>query len=257
MNNIHGDRQYLKFWKEYLDCPERKDYEVCSSRNPGKYCIEFRNCKSAEFFNSIETSKKLMDCEYYPPSILVKKDRDWESLELEEDEFYNCYTKYYRSLEISVCNGKNFIYNSRPSYPFLIQDRIEPKFEGQRESVFILYVKKDNTISAYYAPTSIENKIALLECLCNVQEYIIPKFDSKNLSEIEYFLTEFDIVEDKNNKFWVKGINWDPQFEPNWIPNMEKMVDDIFHHMQTKEFNYFLDLSLEKLFQTHCSKSSL
>ena len=222
--------------------------EICTSQSTGKYCIEFKNCKAAEFFNSIETNKKLMDCEYYPPSIIVKKDRDWNILELEEDEFYNCYPKYYGSSETSVCIGKNFIRNSKPNFPFLVQDRIHPKFENQEEKLFILYVKKDNTISAYYSPTSIENKTALLECLCNVQEYIIPKFDAKNYCEIEYLLTEFGIVEDKNDKFWVKGINWDPKISNDW----EKMVVDIFHHMNNSEFNYFL-----KLVQTHFSNSSL
>jgi hypothetical protein len=203
--------------------------KICTSKFPGKYC------KAAEFFNSIETSKKLCNCEYYPPSIIVKKDRDWNILELEEDEFYNCYPKYYGSSEMSVCIGKNFIRNSKPNFPFLVQDRILSKFDNDGESVFILYVKKNNIISAYYAPTNIENKTALLECLCNVQEFIIPKFD-----EIEYLLTEFEVIEDKNDKFWVKGVNWDPKFS-----------DDIFYNMNNSEFNYF-----EKLVRTHCSNSS-
>ena len=216
MNNIQGDRQYLKYWRAYLDNPE-----ICTSKFQGKYCIEFRNFKAAEFFNSIETSKMLSDCEYYPPSIIVKID--------------------------SVCIGKNFIRNSKPSFPFLVQDRIQPKFDNDGESVFILYVKKNNIISAYYAPTSIENKSSLLECLCNIQEFIIPKFDTKNYCEIEYFLTEFEVIEDKNNKFWVKGVNWDPKFSND----LEKMVDDIFYNMNNSGFNYF-----EKLVQTHCSNSS-
>ena len=247
---IEGDRQYLKYWREYLDSPEKEDISICSSRFPGKYCIEFRNCKGAEFFNSLETIKKLMDCEYYPPSIIVKKDRDWNILELEDDEYYNCYPKYYGSSENSVCFGKEFIVNSKLNYPFVIQDRIDAKIENE-DSVSVLYVKKDNKISAYYAPTTIENKSSLFECLYNVQQYIIPKFDSKNYSDIEYFLTKYDVVEDKTDKFWVKGINWAPYWEPNW----EQMVDDIFHHMQTQEFNYFLPL--EKFFQTHCSNCSL
>ena len=108
-------------------------------------------------------------------------------------------------------------------------------------------MKKNNIILAYYAPTHIENKTALLECLCNVQEFIIPKFDAKNYSEIEYFLTEFEVIEDKNNKFWVKGVNWDPKLSNE----LEKMVDDIFYNMNNSEFNYF-----KKLVQTHCSNSS-
>jgi len=252
MSIIEGDREYLKYWRVYLDCPGKKDISICSSKFQGKYCIEFRNYKCAEFFNSIETSKKLMDCEYYPPSIIVKKDRDWEILELDEDELYNCYPKYYRSSEISVCIGKKFIKNSKPSFPFLVQDKIISKSENDGESVFILYVKKNNCISAYYAPIIIENKNGLIESLCYTQKYIIPKFDAKNYSEIEYFLTQFDVVEDNNYKFWIKGINWDPKLSNN----AEKMIDDIFHHMNNSEFNYFLPLSLEKLIQTHCSNSS-
>jgi hypothetical protein len=247
MNNTHEERQYIKCWKKYLDNPE-----ICTSKFPGKYCIEFRNYKSAEFFNSIETCKKFMDCEYYPPSIIVKKDRDWDTLELDEREFYNCYPKYYGSSEISVCMGKKFIRNSKPSFPFLIQDRILSKFENDGESVFILYVKKNNCITAYYAPTTIENKSNLLECLCYIQKYIIPKFDAKNYSEIEYFLTQFDVVEDNNDKFWIKGINWDPKL----LDNENKIIDDILHHMNNLEFNYFLPLCLEKLVQTHFSNSS-
>jgi len=254
MSHIQGDRQYLKYWRAYLDSPEKKDISICSSRFPGKYCIEFRNFKGAEFFNSLETIKKLMDCEYYPPSIIVKKERDWNILELEEDEYYNCYPKYYGSSENSVCLGKEFIVNSKLNYPFIIQDRIDAKFENE-ESVFVLYVKIENTISAYYAPNQIENKNGLLECLNDVQQYIIPKFDSKNYCEIEYFLTTYDIVEDKKDKFWVKGINWDSQLDPIWCPNLEQMVGDIFYHMQTNEFNYFLPL--EKFVQIHCSNCSL
>lgn len=258
MNNIQEDRQYLKYWRSYLDKQDKKDIQICSAKIPGKYCIEFKNFKAAEFFNSLEISKKLMDSSYYPPSIIVKKERDWDILELEEDEFYNCYPKYYGSLENSVCMGKKFIKNSKPSYPFLIQDKIEPKFEDYEESIFILYVKKDNNISAYCTPTSIENKKALFECLYNIQQFIIPKFDSKNYCENEYLFTEFDIIEDSYGKFWVKGINWDPNLDSNSKSNeTEKIIADIFNHMQTQEFSYLLDLSLEKFFQTHCSNSSL
>lgn len=256
MSYINGDRQYLKYWKLYLNTAERENLSICSNKFPGKYCIEFQNFKPAEFFNSIETNKKLMDCLHYPPSIIVKKERDWNILELEEDEYYYCYPKYYGSSENSVCLGKQFIINRKPNYPFLIQDKINPKYENKEESVFILYVKKDNIISAYYSPSSIENKKGLLECLNNIQQFIIPKIDSKNYSEIEYLLTKFDVVEDKYNKFWLKGINWDPQFEEELSSNCEKMVEDIFQHMKKQEFNYFLDLSLEKLVQTHCSNFS-
>ena len=251
MNNIQGDRQYLKYWREYLDCPGKKDMQICSSKIPGKFCIEFQNFKASEFFNSLETTKKLMDCEYYPPSIIIKKDRDWDILELEDDEYYNCYPKYYGSSETSVCNGKNFIVNSKPKYPFIVQDRIEPKSPDCESSIYILYVKKDNIISAYYAPTMLENKKSLLECIHNVQKYIIPKFDTKNYCEIEYLLTEFDVIEDINDKIWLKGINWDPKFDSK----LKNIIEDIFQHIQKQEFNYFL--SLEKLFQTHFSNFCL
>jgi hypothetical protein len=234
MNSIQGDRQYLKYWREYLNNPE-----ICSSKIPGKYCIEFRNFKASEFFNSLETCKKLMDCLYYPPSIIVKKDRDWDILELEEDEFYNCYPKYYGSVNASVCIGKRFIKNSKPIYPFLVQDRVDSKIEDDEQSVFILYVKKNNSISVYYAPTEFENNSCLLEALSNVQNFIIPKIDAKNYCEIEYLLTQFDVVEDKNNKFWIKGIKWDPNCEINYL---KKIVDDIDNHIKTQKFNYFLEL---------------
>jgi len=251
MNKIQGDRQYLNYWRYYLDT-YGKDIEICSSKIPGKYCIEFRNFKPFEFFNSLETSKKLMDCEYYPPSIIVKKERDWDILELEENEFFNCYPKYYDTTEISVCQGKNFIYNSKPNFPFLVQDKIETLKE---EHIFILYLKKENIISAYYAPVNIENKENLLNCLCNIQKFIIPKFDSKNYSENEYLLTKYDIIEDINNKFWLKGIHWDPQFGVDFVSTLKNIVEDIFHHINYSEFNYFLPL--EKLFHTHVSNSSL
>jgi hypothetical protein len=258
MNNIQGDRQYLKYWRSYLDKPEREYFSICSAKIPGKYCIEFKNFKAIDFFNSLETSKKLMNSDYYPPSIIVKKERDWDILELEEEEFYNCYPKYYGSSENSICIGKKFIKNSKPSYPFLIQDKIQSKSENNDESIFILYVKKDNNISAYYAPTKIENTNSLLCCLINIQQFIIPEFDSKNYSEIEYLITEFDVIEDNHDKFWVKGINWDPNFDSNSkLNNLDKIVNDIFQHIQTLKFNYFLDLSLEKFVQTHCSSSSL
>lgn len=203
----------------------------------------------------METYKKLLECDNYPPSIIVKKDRDWDILELEEDEYYNCYPKYYGSSEIGVCQGKKFLVHSKPKYPFLIQNRIQPKFEGNEEYVFILYLKKGNTIFAYYFPINIENKDDFLNCLCNVQEFIIPKFDNKNYSEIEYLLTRFDIVEDKNGKFWVKGINWDPQFGVELESNLNKMVEDIYQHINYSTFNYFAPL--EKFVQTHVSNSSL
>ena len=146
MSIIEGDRPYLKYWKEYLNCPEKKEISICSSRFPGKYCIEFRYFKGSEFFNSLETSKKLMDCEYYPPSIIIKKNRDWDILELDENEYYNCYPKYYGSSENSVCLGKKFIVNSKLSYPFLVQDQIEAKLRYKLDSIYVLYVKKDNKI---------------------------------------------------------------------------------------------------------------
>jgi hypothetical protein len=89
--------------------------------------------------------------------------------------------------------------------------------------------------------------------LLNIQDFIIPKLESKNFCEIEYLLTEFDIIEDKNNKYWLKGINWDPNFDQN---ELQKIVDDIFLHIKIQKFNYLLDLSLEKFVQTHFSNSS-
>ena len=70
-----------------------------------------------------KTTKKLQDCEYYPPSLIVKKERDWNILELEDDQYYYCKPKYgCQSKNISVCLGKEFIVNQKLEYPFVIQD---------------------------------------------------------------------------------------------------------------------------------------
>lgn len=282
---IDGNRAYIRFIKKYLEkkniheanTEQTDNYLISSSRIPGKYCIEFRNFKGVEFFNKLETTKKLLDCEYYPPSLIVKKERDWNILKLEDDQYYYCKPKYgCQSKNISVCLGKEFVVNYKMEYPFVIQDEIDSKLDNGRKidyRIFVLYVKKDNQISAYYTPnllrrvcvdpvdsrspksffsfgddcskSIVENKGSeLFECLKDAQKLIIPKFDSKNYSETEYFITGYDVIEDKNDKFWIMEINWDPNFfhydcEKKFHKNI---FEDIINHIQTHKFNYFLPL---------------
>lgn len=282
---IEGNRAYIRFIKKYLeknnikkaDENQTDNYYITSSRIPGKYCIEFRNFKGVDFFNKLETTKKLQDCEYYPPSLIIKKERDWNILELDDDKYYYCKPKYgCQSKNISVCIGKEFVINQKIEYPFVVQDEIDSKLENGKKidyRVFVLYVKKDNQISAYYSPdllcrvcadtvesrspksffsfgedccnSVIENKgTELFECLKDAQKLIIPKFDSKNYSEIEYFITGYDVIEDQYNKFWIMEINWDPNFFHYECEKKfhKKIFEDIINHIQIKEFNYFLPL---------------
>jgi hypothetical protein len=282
---IEGNRAYIKFIKKYLeknnikkaDENQTDNYYITSSRISGKYCIEFRNFKGVDFFNKLETTKKLQDCDYYPPSLIVKKERDWNILELEDDMYYYCKPKYgSQSKNISVCVGKEFVINQKLEYPFIVQDEIDSKLDNGRKvdyRVFVLYVKKDNKISAYYSPnllrrvcvdtvesrspksffsfgddsskSIVENKgNELFECLKDAQKYIIPKFNSTNYSEIEYFITGYDVIEDQYNKFWIMEINWDPNFFHYDCEKKfhKKIFEDIINHIQKKEFSYFLPL---------------
>jgi len=282
---IEGNRDYIQFIKKYLeknnikkaDETQSDNYYITSSRIPGKYCIEFRNFKGVDFFNKLETTKKLQDCDYYPPSLIVKKERDWNILELDDDKYYYCKPKYgCQSKNISVCLGKEFLVNQKLEYPFVIQDEIDSKLDNGRKvdyRIFVLYVKKDNQISAFYSPnllrrvcvdivesrspksffsfgddcskSVIENKgTEIFECLKDAQKYIIPKFNSTNYSEIEYFITGYDLIEDQYNKFWIMEINWDPNFFHYDCEKKfhKKIFEDIVNHIQTKKFNYFLPL---------------
>jgi hypothetical protein len=282
---IDGKRAYIRFIKKYLEknnIYEQKSEQtdnnlITSSQIPGKYCIEFRNFKGVDFFNKLETTKKLMDCEYYPPSLIIKKERDWNILELEDDMYYYCKPKFgCQSKNISVCRGKEFVVNQKLEYPFIIQDEIDSKLDNGRKidyRIFVLYVKKDNKILSYYTPHLLRrvcvdtvtsrspksffsfgddcsnsivenNSKQLIDCLKDAQKLIIPKFDSKNYNEIEYFISGYDIIEDINNKFWIMEINWDPNFFHYDCEKIyhKKIFEDIINHIKTQKFNYFLEL---------------
>jgi hypothetical protein len=153
------------------------------------------------------------------------------------------------------------------SYPYIVQEEIIPKFESGYKvdyRVYVLYIKNNNTIRSYYYPgyvkriarveyekkeldsflthsdklETVEGKNTNLEeCLKDAQKFIIPEFNKyKSDSEVEFFLSAYDVVEDKNGRFWIIEVNWDPDFFNN--KEVLDLHQDIANHWANIISNY-------------------
>ena len=232
---------------KFTESTEEKDnYFVSTSRNNCKYCVEFRNFKGVDFFNKILTTHKLKNCEHYPKSFIIRDEKSFKKQKLDGNYYYYCKPKYgAQCRNISVLQGKETVIDKGlDNYPYIIQQEIEPELEDGKKvdyRTFVLYVKQDNMIKVFYSPHHlkricgddyenrteesffsigentrqevVENTSEQLEqCLKSAQKYILPKFTSENASDLEFFLTGFDLIKDRNGKFWIMEVNSDPNF---------------------------------------------
>jgi hypothetical protein len=293
---IEGKRAYLRAIRRSLNKKGFKEaeqdadhYLISTSKVDCDYCIEFRNFKSVDFFNKVLTTKKLADCEYYPPSEVIKDQTKWNKFtkKLNPNKYYYIKPKYGAQCKnISILKGKEVIIDNGAfnSFPFAIQEEITPKLDDGRKvdyRTFVLYVKEQDMVNAYYSPEHLKRVCSdkfeertrnsffsfgegceqlvvkntteqLEQCLKSAQKYILPKFDNKNASKVEYFLVGYDIIEDVDGKFWIMEINSDPNFfhydcEKHFHQHIFRdIAQSIVEHQKTQElkFNYFLPLTL-------------
>lgn len=261
-------RKRFKEVEEREEEEEGRKYTVSSSKENCDYCVEFRNFKSVDFFNKVITTYKLMNCDYYPPSLVVKDENKWRKVRIDSNKYYYVKPKYGSQCKnISVLKGKEVIINNQDSinsFPFALQEEITPKLddEGRKSDfrTFVLYVKENNNIRVFYAPEHllryckdafeertkdsffsygddcekrvIENTSDKLEeCLKDAQRYILPKFNYESHSKLEFFLCGYDLIEDLNGKFWIMEINSDPNvFQYDCVKlHHQRMFKDIIN----------------------------
>lgn len=283
------EKAYFKSLKRYLkrakfrESKESDRLTVSSYKEECDYCVEFRNLKGVDFFNKINTTKMLLDCDYLPPSLIIKNKKDWRNLSLNKNNFYFIKPKYGAYCKnISVTKGKEIFINNDDSLsniPFSIQEEIIPKLCNNVRvdyRTYVLYVKENSNINVYYLPhhlkrvsyekfdsrnadsfftTKLDSVVfntskKLIDCLKDCQKFIIPKFNKTSLSKVEYFLTGYDLIEDREGKFWILEINSDPNFFHNDIVTkthqniFKDIVNSITGHMENNklEFEYFIKL---------------
>jgi len=242
---------------------------VSTADNDCKYCLEFKNFKGVEFFNKVSTTNKLGDCNYYPDTHLVKSEGGWKKLKLDYKNYFlkPKYGSQCKNIVMSFRKDMKFDAEVPSSYPYIVQEEIIPKLESGYKvdyRVYVLYIKNNNTIRSYYYPgyvkriarveyekkeldsflthsdklETVEGKNTNLEeCLKDAQKFIIPEFNKdKSDSEVEFFLSAYDVVEDKNGRFWIIEVNWDPDFFNN--KEVLDLHQDIANHWANIISNY-------------------
>jgi len=256
MYRIDGKRAYLRAIRRSLNKKGFKEaqqdeehYLISTGKEDCDYCVEFRNFKAVDFFNKVITTKKLANCEYYPPSEVIKDATKWKkfSKNLDPNKYYYIKPKYGAQCKnISVVKGKDVVVDNGAfdNFPFALQEEIVPKLKDECKvdyRTFVLYVKENDMINAYYSPehlcrvcsekyedrsrnsffsfgegceqSVVRNTSEQIEgCLKSAQKYILGKFDNTNYSKVEYFLVGYDLIEDEEGKFWIMEINSDPNF---------------------------------------------
>jgi len=285
-------RSYVKAFQKFLTKRNYKEHHTndtlpffCTQDYSGLYCIEFQNVTGVDLFNKSTNAQQLEDCQYYPPTAVVKQPATWDKLKLENNKFYFLKPKYgSQAGNISISQGKRIIFDQDTfsALPMIVQEEISPKLQNGCKidyRTYVLYVKNNNNLSAYYYPYHIKrvckaqyephndrqsffsevdntNSIVRIEggelerCLKDAQRYLIKHLPRQNYSKLEFFITGCDVIEDSNGKFWIMEINWDPAFVYNKeVHSMHAdLINDIidatetYHKSGNLGFNLFREL---------------
>lgn len=264
---------------------ENKNSSFISTKNGnGKYSLEFTNSHLPYVFNKIATTLKLLKSKYYPKTFLIKNQKEFDNLKLENKYYFVKPQFGWECKNISLLHNKNFIFNKGIKFPLIIQEEILPKlYNNTKEDyrIYVLYVKNNNQITSYYYPIGIKRKCShkfnnqrteenslsisnnshkeifnanipkLKECLKETQSHIIPKLNNKNKKELEISFLGYDLIQDKNGKFWILEINSVPSFfhKPEFIKFQSELIQDIlfmilhYNLHKTIIFNNFIKLS--------------
>jgi len=284
--NISSNGEFYQAFKKICKSlgfkENKKNPVICTKSENGKYCLEFTNTHLPYAFNKIATTNKLQKSKHYPKTFIINNQKKFDNLKL-ENKYYFVKPQFGCACEnISLLFNKKFIFNKGIKYPLIIQEEIIPKTLKYKEDyrIYVLYVKNKNQISSFYYPIGIIRKCNqefnnertennslsvnnnsfdiyqatnpnLFECLKEAQTHIIPKLNSENNKELETVLVGYDVIEDKNGKFWILEINSCPNFfhQPLFIKFQTELIQDIifmflnYKYHQNISFNHFIKLS--------------
>jgi len=228
--------------------PKNIESLICSKTTRGKYCINFTDFYPTNFFNKIDTSKLLEKCPYYPKSYIFYSLKNFKKTEL-ENKVYFVKPKYgSNSSNISLFYNKNLVLGNWENikFPLIFQEEVinmriidNHKFDLR---VHVLYIKVENTIRAFFYKdiiqritfselkilskesvfTNVKDKNKhteeiiepsenLIISLKDSNKYITEKMkESKNNHTLEFFLSGFDVIVDKDDKHWILEVNTKP-----------------------------------------------
>jgi len=152
----HFNPFFAKILRKYNFQPGEKNIFICSRSTAGKYCINFTNFNPPEFFNKVNTTRMLRDCEYYPKSFIFKNANEYDKQTIDEKYYYVKPQFGANSENISLYYGKKMIVgdDKRIKYPLIFQEAIHnfKTFENKKYDlrVHVIYLKINGKITVFY-----------------------------------------------------------------------------------------------------------
>jgi len=258
---------FIKVLKKHK-CKEKEPIIVSKSIE-GKYSVNFKNLVGWKFFNKVKTSIYLKKSKFYPKTIIIDNKKEFKNCTLKRGKKYFVKPKFGdKSQNIVFINGRKEVLVgdlNELQYPVIVQEQIKGTMQDGHKidfRIYVLYIKNENEIKAFYYKKGIKrfSKKSTLEedidniftnqvdktgirmdvipieenieeCLRDVNSKIIKRMNKENISELEFFLTGFDVIMDGEGKYWVMEVNSAPNLLYSSYPEVKLLVNSMLEEI--------------------------
>lgn len=264
--------EFLSFYG-FKNDKNRKKTLITSANNFGKYSINFTDIDIKKSIDRVSQTVWFNGSSYYPQTYIVRKKEDYFNLFLNPNQKY--FVKPYLdygSKNIGLSLGKKLIHKPEllNNLPLIFQENINNLRlnNGRKEDeiIFVLFVKttekirtflhtkkvekisEKSSINSYFTNIDKSEEKSGLSCESDKIVPLVRQISSKLLQhiskkmlndhEVEFWITEWDIIFDSNNHPWLLGINPITNIPVSKIyySIYQQILEIIIYHENKKEY---------------------
>lgn len=262
---------FKKVLKEHKYKENKFNPQIVSKSIHGKYSLNFKGMDGWKFFNKIKTTNYLKKSKFYPKTHIINDAEELKTVKLDKKKFFFVKSKFGDSSRkvVYIDKERNPLFGDLESmiYPAIVQEEVKSERRDGKKldyRIFVLYIRNGNEVKGFFYEDGVvrytksmekivnneENKEDLireiknfrgdenlLECLKDINERVVKKLPNENKTDLEFFLTGFDIIKDKDKKYWVTEINATPRLQFNDFFPLARLINNMLeeiHNIITK-----------------------
>lgn len=256
---------FKKILKEHKYKESKFSAEIVSKSTEGKYSLNFKGMDGWKFFNKVKTTNYLKKSNYYPKTRIIKDEDELKKLKLDKNKFYFVKSKFGDKSRrvVYIDKDKNVLFGNLENfyYPAIVQEEIKSERKNGKKidyRIFVLYIRNENEVKGFFYQDGIVrfaksmDKIVtneenqedlireiknfskdkkLIECLKEVNQKVLNKLPYESQSELEFFLTGYDVIKDKDGKYWVMEINSAPRLLYNDYFPLARLINEMLEEI--------------------------
>ena len=263
---------FKKILREHKYRENKYSPQIVSKSINGKYSINFKDMDAWKFFNKVKTTNYLKKCKSYPKTFIINNESDLKNLKLEKNKFYFVKSKFGDNSKktVYIDKDKNYLFGDLETmyYPAIVQEEIKAeKKDGKKIDyrIFVLYIRNDNEVKGFFYQDGIvkytkkvdkivsneENKDdsikeirsfkddeKLIDFLKDINKRILSNMPSDNKCELEFLLTGYDIMKDKDKKYWLTEIDSTPSLKYNSSFQLATLINNMLEEIHNIIIKY-------------------